>query len=74
MRSHGMTSLSWDRHQGHAFSDDVVDLGYDYRIDEIRSALGLRQLEKLEAGNPRRREISSLYRSAFAGMPGLGSF
>jgi dTDP-4-amino-4,6-dideoxygalactose transaminase len=33
LRSHGMTSLSWDRHQGHAYSYDVVDLGYNYRID-----------------------------------------
>ncbi len=40
LRSHGMTSLSWDRHKGHAWSYDVVDLGYNYRIDEIRSALG----------------------------------
>ena len=29
LRSHGMTSLTWDRHQGHAWSYDVVDLGYN---------------------------------------------
>ena len=40
LRSHGMTTLTWDRHQGHAYSYDVVDLGYNYRIDEMRSALG----------------------------------
>ncbi len=51
MRSHGMTSLTWDRHQGHAYSYDVVELGYNYRIDEIHSALGREQLRKLEAGN-----------------------
>ena len=38
LRSHGMTSVTWDRHQGHAYSYDVVDLGYNYRSDEIRSA------------------------------------
>lgn len=63
MRSHAMTSLTWDRHQGHAFGYDVVDLGYNYRIDEIRSAIGIEQLHKLESGNQRRREIVSLYRS-----------
>ena len=62
LRSHGMTSLSWDRHQGHASSYDVVDIGYNYRIDEIRSALGLVQLKKLPAGNIQRRELTALYR------------
>lgn len=58
LRSHGMTSLTWDRHQGHAYSYDVVDLGYNYRIDEIHSALGLVQLNKLEHNNALRREIT----------------
>ncbi len=61
LRSHGMTSVTWDRHQGHAFSYDVVDLGYNYRLDEIRSALGRVQLSKLDANNSRRRELTSLY-------------
>jgi dTDP-4-amino-4,6-dideoxygalactose transaminase len=61
LRSHGMTSLTWDRHQGHAYSYDVVALGYNYRIDEIRSALGLAQLSKLESNNRRRREITCRY-------------
>jgi dTDP-4-amino-4,6-dideoxygalactose transaminase len=61
LRSHGMTSLTWDRHQGHAYSYDVVDLGYNYRIDEIRSALGLTQLHKLTANNARRKAITNLY-------------
>lgn len=47
LRSHGMTTLTWDRHRGHAWSYDVVDLGYNYRIDEIRAAIGLAQLRKL---------------------------
>ncbi len=61
LRSHGMTSLSWDRYKGHAWSYDVVDLGYNYRIDEIRSALGRAQLAKLERNNARRRELTVLY-------------
>jgi len=62
LRSHGMTSLSWDRHKGHTFTYDVVDLGYNYRIDEMRSALGRVQLGKLPASNKRRRELTALYR------------
>jgi dTDP-4-amino-4,6-dideoxygalactose transaminase len=64
MRSHGMTSVTWDRHQGRARSYDVVELGYNYRIDEIRSALGLVQLTKLELNNERRRQLVRIYQSA----------
>ena len=66
LRSHGMTSLSWDRHQGHAWSYDVVDLGYNYRIDEMRSALGRVQLGKLSANNRRRAALTALYRDLLA--------
>jgi dTDP-4-amino-4,6-dideoxygalactose transaminase len=62
LRSHGMTSLTWDRHKGHAWSYDVVDLGYNYRIDEIRAALGLVQLTKVEKNNELRRNLSQVYR------------
>ncbi len=71
LRSHGMTSLTWDRHQGHAYSYDVVDLGYNYRIDEIRSALGRVQLRKLPANNARRKSITETYWQALNGS-GLG--
>jgi len=61
LRSHGMTSVTWDRHQGHAWSYDVVDLGYNYRIDEIRSALGIVQLKKLRKNNQKRRWLTEEY-------------
>jgi dTDP-4-amino-4,6-dideoxygalactose transaminase len=64
LRSHGMTTLTWDRHKGHAWSYDVVDLGYNYRIDEIRAALGKVQLGKLAANNKRRRQLTQVYRDA----------
>jgi dTDP-4-amino-4,6-dideoxygalactose transaminase len=72
LRSHGMTSLSWDRHQGHASTYDVVDLGFNYRIDEMRSALGRVQLKKLPQNNERRRQLTTLYRELLAELvPGL---
>lgn len=64
LRSHGMTSLTWDRHNGHAWSYDVVDLGYNYRIDEIRSALGRVQLQKLAHNNQLRRNKTIIYHDA----------
>lgn len=63
LRSHGMTSMTWDRHQGHAWSYDVTDLGYNYRIDEVRSALGREQLKKLGGYNQRRKELTEYYQS-----------
>jgi dTDP-4-amino-4,6-dideoxygalactose transaminase len=62
LRSHGMTTMSWDRHRGHAWSYDVVELGYNYRIDEIRAAIGRVQLSKLDQNNEQRRNLSLLYR------------
>ncbi len=71
LRSHAMTSLTLDRHLGHAFSYDVVDLGYNYRIDEMRSALGLVGLEQLDKNNARRESITRAYWQALA-ESGLG--
>ena len=64
-RSHGMTTLTWDRHKGHSFSYDVKSLGYNYRLDEMRAALGLVQLSKLLKSNAQRQEITRLYREKF---------
>jgi dTDP-4-amino-4,6-dideoxygalactose transaminase len=67
MRSHGMTSLTYDRHKGHAFSYDVVALGYNDRIDEMRAALGVVQLSKLAGNNARRADLTRLYWQELAG-------
>jgi dTDP-4-amino-4,6-dideoxygalactose transaminase len=73
LRSHGMTTLTWDRHKGHAWTYDVVDLGYNYRIDEIRSAIGIVQLDKLPANNERRRGFVRQYMDGLAAIhPELG--
>lgn len=61
LRSHGMTSLTWDRHKGHAASYNVTCHGFNYRIDEIRSAIGREQLKKLARNNARRQALTSLY-------------
>jgi dTDP-4-amino-4,6-dideoxygalactose transaminase len=67
-RSHGMTSLTWDRYEGHDFSYDVVGPGFNYRIDEIRSSLGLVQLSKLDANNRSRKALWTLYREKLSGI------
>ena len=61
-RSHGMTTLTWDRHKGHAPSYDVVAIGFNYRLNEMASALGLVQLKKLDKNNEKRKKIVEEYR------------
>jgi dTDP-4-amino-4,6-dideoxygalactose transaminase len=79
-----MTSLTWDRYEGHDFSYDVVGPGFNYRIDEIRSSLGLVQLSKLDANNRSRKALWTLYREKlssieeinvpFSGFGGIPSY
>jgi len=66
LRSHGMTTLTLDRHKGRAITYDVAEVGLNYRMDEIRAAIGLVQLDKLPAGNARRGELTARYRSNLA--------
>ena len=68
LRSHGMTTLTWDRHRGHASSYDVVALGYNYRIDEPRAALARVRLERLDSENDRRRHLDARYRELLGGV------
>jgi dTDP-4-amino-4,6-dideoxygalactose transaminase len=68
LRSHGMTTLTWDRHRGHASSYDVVALGYNYRIDEPRAALARVRLERLDSENDRRRQLDARYRELLDGV------
>jgi dTDP-4-amino-4,6-dideoxygalactose transaminase len=71
LRSHGMTTLTWDRHRGHAHTYDVVRYGFNYRLDEIRAAMGLVQLRRVEVENAGRARISARYREALDGVDGL---
>lgn len=67
LRSHGMTTLTLDRHKGRAITYDVAEPGLNYRMDEMRAAIGLVQLDKLPAANQRRKELSERYRLNLAG-------
>lgn len=61
LRSHGMTVATLDRIKGRAETYDVVEPGFNYRIDEMRAALGIVQLKKLKAANRRREELTKRY-------------
>jgi dTDP-4-amino-4,6-dideoxygalactose transaminase len=71
LRSHGMTSGTWSRETRETDSYDVIGLGFNYRLDEPRSALLLSRLARLESEIERRRELTRAYRERLAGVPHL---
>jgi dTDP-4-amino-4,6-dideoxygalactose transaminase len=62
MRSHGMTTGTMQRLSGHELTYDVTMLGYNYRMDELRAAIGLVQLRNLRRWNERRARLTGAYR------------
>lgn len=54
LRSHGMSALTLDRYKGRSISYDVIRPGLNYRLDEMRAAIGLVQLKKLSDANRKR--------------------
>jgi dTDP-4-amino-4,6-dideoxygalactose transaminase len=61
LRSHAMTTVSYDRARGHAASYDVTDLGYNYRLDDLRAALGIVQLSKMPQDLALRAQLRAAY-------------
>jgi len=70
-RSHAMTSSTWDRHRGHDPAYDVIDVGFNYRLDEPRAALGLSRLQRLQENIATRRAIVRAYRERLIDIPGI---
>ena len=71
LRSHAMTTGTWDRHRGHQLSYDVTGLGYNYRLDEPRAALLISRLRGLDDDLRRRRTLVYRYRELLADVDGL---
>jgi dTDP-4-amino-4,6-dideoxygalactose transaminase len=65
-RSHGMTSGTRQRLNSRSADYDVTMLGFNYRMDELRAALGLAQLKRLPEWNDIRRRLSLRYRQLIA--------
>lgn len=61
LRSHGMTTMSYERSTGHSTSYDVIELGYNYRFNDILAGIGLVQLDKLMPDIKKRQHIRQMY-------------
>ena len=66
-----MTTGTWDRHRGHALGYDVVDVGFNYRMDEPRAALLSARLPRLEKDISERRRLTMRYRELLGELPGV---
>jgi UDP-4-amino-4,6-dideoxy-N-acetyl-beta-L-altrosamine transaminase len=70
-RNHGITTDHRQRTERGAWFYEMEELGYNYRLSDLHSALGLSQLAKLPAWAERRRAIAARYDAAFAALPGV---
>lgn len=66
LRTHGITKDDMSENHG-GWYYEMQELGYNYRLTDIQSALGITQLEKNDAGVVRRNEIAENYKEAFNG-------
>ncbi|MEA2347940.1 MAG: hypothetical protein QOG62_1727 [Thermoleophilaceae bacterium] len=71
LRSHGMTTATWQRHQGHASSYDVTVPGYNQRLDELRAAMGSVLLSGLDDSNAARGRAVAHYLELLSGVSGV---
>ena len=65
-RGHGITTDHRQREKTGAWFYEMQELGYNYRLTDIQSALGISQLKKLPAFLAKRRAFAELYDAAFA--------
>lgn len=70
-RSHGMTSMSYERASGHATSYEISTLGFNYRLDDIRASLGCAQMKKLPSDIDKRTELRLLYEEKLGKIKGI---
>jgi len=64
LRNHGITKSYQDRFtRGKPWEYDVNIPGYNYRLDEIRAALGISQLKRIMQNNLKRKKAALYYNS-----------
>ena len=71
LREHGMTRSAVDREKGAAWYYDVIDLGYNYRLNEVQAALGTSQLKRLGDINRLRVNAASQYTARLKEIDGI---
>jgi perosamine synthetase len=70
-RNHGISSDARQRQSAGQWHYEMVLLGFNYRLTDIASALGLQQMKKLGTNLARRRQIAARYAAEFDNMSGV---
>ena len=71
IRSHGMSTMSYQRASGHATEYDITCLGYNFRMDDIRAAIAIEQLKKLPGDLETRLAVRKRYVERLSKNPRL---
>lgn len=71
IRSHGMTTMSYQRASGHATEYDITCLGYNFRMDDIRAAIAIEQLKKLTGDLENRIKVRKQYVDRLSKIEGV---
>ena len=64
LRTHGISKEDMSKNDG-GWYYEMKELGYNYRLTDIQSALGITQLKRNKEGVKRRNEIAKNYKKAF---------
>ena len=71
-RNHGLSKTLGQRYtNGKPWDYDVIESGFNYRLDEIRSALGLSQLKRIKKINAERKKIFEYYNIKLKSIKGI---
>jgi UDP-4-amino-4,6-dideoxy-N-acetyl-beta-L-altrosamine transaminase len=67
LRTHGITKENMKENHG-GWYYEMIELGFNYRLTDFQSSLGITQLSKNNKGVKRRNEIALVYKNAFEGL------
>ena len=71
LRSQGLSINSAEREKTGEWEYDIIDLGYNYRMDEIRASLGLSQMNRVNQINNQRIKIAQKYNKRLLNIEGI---
>ncbi|HNP77303.1 MAG TPA: UDP-4-amino-4,6-dideoxy-N-acetyl-beta-L-altrosamine transaminase [Cyclobacteriaceae bacterium] len=70
LRTHGISRSPERMHENHGgWYYEMLELGFNYRLTDIQSALGISQLVRADEGLLRRRQLAARYDKAFRNTP-----
>jgi len=72
LREHAMSVSAAERHRSVLPpAEEYLELGFNYRMTDLQAAMGIVQLDRVDAIVQRRREIAQTYQRSLADLKGL---